>query len=185
LALDERSLQRLTGSWLGSCGILLLIPASTAKRDAPAFGGFGHRPEVLLEDDLLGGGRTHHVSEPAPVGRGPRRPALVANVLAQQEGLEPLLGRLEIPERILAGPAEVPNSFVLHLGDVDRRQIPAAHEPGQRDGVAAVGLDPITGLARDERGGDDVAGQALPGQVAVEPVPAGAGRGDEHERRVG
>jgi len=66
-------------------------------------------------------------------------------------------------------------------GDVDRGQIAAGHEPGQGDGVAAVGLDPIAGLARDERRGDDVAGQALEGQVAVQPVPAGAGLVDEHQ----
>ena len=48
-------------------------------------------------DHLLGRGRTHHLGQPAPMGGGPVRAPFVANVLPQQERLEPVLGRLEIP----------------------------------------------------------------------------------------
>src|SRR6266540_1892043 len=51
------------------------------------------------------------------VGGGPGRPALVANVLAQQEGLEPLLGGFEIPEGI-----STHRRYAVHVGRHARRQ---------------------------------------------------------------
>src|SRR3989304_5059484 len=62
----------------------------------------GDGAHVLLEDDLLRGGRTHHFGQPAQVGGAPAGPAFVAEILAQQEGLQPVLGRFEIPHGVLA-----------------------------------------------------------------------------------
>ena len=67
---------------------------------------------------------------------------------AQEERLQAELGGLEVGHRVLA------------------RQLHA---------VAAVGLDLVAGLLRDQRGGDDKTLEPLPGQVAVQDVAAGAG----------
>ena len=80
----------------------------------PALGVLGHRPHVLLEDNLLGGGRTDHLSQPAQMRRSPGGAPLIANVLAQQEGLEPHLGRLAIFEGIFPRPHHIPDRFVFH-----------------------------------------------------------------------
>jgi len=118
-----------------------------------------------VKDDLRGGRGADDVGEPAQMGGVPARSAFVADVLPQHEGLEPMRGRCEILHRVVARPAQV------------------AQEPGQRQGIAAVGLDPVAGLARDQRRGDDVAGHARPGEVPIQPVPARAGLPDEHQPR--
>ena len=48
-------------------------------------------------------------------------------------------------------------------------------EAGERLAIPAVGLHPISGLARDERGGDDSAIMAQMGELPVDPIAAGAG----------
>src|SRR2546426_11409991 len=53
----------------------------------------GDGAHVLLENDLLRPGRTHHLGQPAEMRGIPVGPTLVANVLPQQERLEPVLGR--------------------------------------------------------------------------------------------
>jgi hypothetical protein len=49
-----------------------------------------------LEDDLLSGWGTDDFREPSEVGRLPGGPAVIAAILAQQEGLQAVLGGLEI-----------------------------------------------------------------------------------------
>jgi hypothetical protein len=49
------------------------------------------------------------------------------------------------------------------------------------DGVTAVGFDPIPGLLRDQGGGHDPADIPFFRQIAIEPIPAGAGFIDEDE----
>jgi hypothetical protein len=57
---------------------------------------FVDRPHVLLEDDLLGGSGTDHLGEPSPA-----RLPFVTDILAQQEGLEPVLGGFQISDGVL------------------------------------------------------------------------------------
>ncbi len=64
---------------------------------------FSHGSDILLEDDLLGGRRTDHIRQLAQMGRPPCGTALIPDILAQQEGLQPVLGGLAIPDRILMG----------------------------------------------------------------------------------
>jgi hypothetical protein len=47
--------------------------------------GFIDRPPVLLEDDLLGGGGTDHLGEPAKMCRPPARLPFVADILASRK----------------------------------------------------------------------------------------------------
>ena len=102
--------------------------------------------------------RTPQGAEPllrnrALTGWPPARLPCVADILAQQEGLEPVLGGLEISDGILTSSGEIPDGLVLDLGNIDRGEVPRTHEAGQLHGIAPVGLDLVAGLLRDERGG--------------------------------
>src|SRR5438093_1572371 len=77
----------------------------------------------------------------------------------------------------------IADSLIGYSRDIDGGEVAGAGEAGQRHGVALVGLDPIPRLARDQRGGDDDARQALPGEIPVQPIAAGPGLVDEHELR--
>ena len=87
-------------------------------------------------------------------------------------------------ERVLAGAREIADGLVRDVGDVDGREIAGASQAGQGHRVALVGLHSIARVSRDQRGGDDEARQALPGEIAAEPVAAGPGLVDEHELRA-
>ncbi len=99
----------------------------------------------------------------------------VADILAQEEGFQAEAGGFQIVHGILAGPGQVADGLVLDLGNVDRVEVTGTQQAGERDGVAAIGLDPIPRPLRDERGGDRMAGQLLAGEIAVQPVAARAG----------
>jgi hypothetical protein len=106
-------------------------------------------PDILLADDRLGGRRTDHFRQPAPMGRLPRGMALIPDILAQQEGLQPVLGGLAIPERLLTGAGEVTDRLVLDRGDRDRGHIAGTHQPGELGGVRSIGLDAVARLLWD------------------------------------
>jgi hypothetical protein len=52
--------------------------------------------------------------------RSPGGTAVIPDILAQQKGLQPVLGGLEIPDGVLPGATEVADGFVLDLRDIDR-----------------------------------------------------------------
>jgi hypothetical protein len=81
---------------------------------------FSHGPARLLADDLLGGRRTDHCRQPAQIGGSPGGAARIADILAQEEGLQPVLGGLAIPDRL-----------VLDRWDIDRGQIAGPHLSGE------------------------------------------------------
>ena len=51
---------------------------------------------------------------------------------------------------------------------------PERSKPREVDRVASIGLDLVAGLLRDQRRRDDLTGEPLRGQVAIQPVPARA-----------
>jgi hypothetical protein len=69
--------------------------------------------------------------------------------MPQQKGFEAQLGGLEIPQSILTGAAEVTDGLVLDRRHIDRRELPSSREPGQLDGITAVGFDPVPSLLGD------------------------------------
>jgi hypothetical protein len=117
------------------------------------------------------------------MSRVPAGPALVANVLSQQERLQPTLAPLEILHGIVPAAAQVPQGLVRDLGHVDCAQVAAAHQAGQRDRIAPICLHAVRRLPRDQRRRHDVAGEPLPGQVPIQPVGARPRLVDEHQRR--
>jgi len=104
--------------------------------------------------------------------------------VAQQQRLQPEAASVEIAERVLARAGEIADGFVRNVGHVDGREIAGARQAGQGHGVALVRLHAIARFPRDQGGGDDDARQGLSREIAVEPVAAGPGLVDEHERRA-
>jgi hypothetical protein len=143
----------------------------------------GDRADVCLEDDGLSGCGTDAFREPSEVGRPPGGPAFIAASLAQPEGLQAVLGSLEIAKRILAGAGQVADGLILDLGDLDRREIPGAQQPGDRYRVTSVCLNAVAWFLRDERWGDHPADEVLLGEIAGEPIPTGTGLIDQEQRR--
>jgi hypothetical protein len=135
---------------------------------------FSHGPPILLEDDLLGGWRTDHCRQPAPMGRPPRGPARIPENLAQEDGLQPMLGGLATPDRLLTRAGAVTHGLVLDRRDIDRGQSAAAHQPRPLGRGTSIGCDAIAGVLRDQGGGHDPAAQVLLRQIPREPGPPGA-----------
>ena len=100
-------------------------------------------PDICLKDDLLRRGGADDVREPPEVGRTSVGPARRADVLAEHEGLETELGIFKVADRIFARPGEIPDRFIVHLGDIHGGQVSRAGQAGQLHGVTAVRVDPI------------------------------------------
>jgi hypothetical protein len=126
--------------------------------------------DLCLKHDWLRRGRTDHFREPPEVGGMPGGLACIAYVVPQQKGFQTQLGRFEITESIFTSPAQIAHGFVFHLGDRDRREVSRAHQAGQLERIAAVCVDPIPGLFRDQRGSHDPAVIAFLSQIALEPI---------------
>jgi len=75
-----------------------------------------------------------------------------AKILPQEIGFEAACGGLESAQGISASAAQSPDGVVHDLWDMERRQIPRAHQAGQVDVVAAVGCAPIPGLLQQQGG---------------------------------
>jgi hypothetical protein len=87
---------------------------------------FVDRADIFLKDHVLSGGGTDHLREPPEMGRAPGGTAGIADIVPEQEGFETELGRLEVPEGIFAGAAEIANGFIFHRGNIDRGEITRA-----------------------------------------------------------
>ena len=83
----------------------------------------GDRSDIFLEDALLSGRGTAHLTEPAQVGWASGGAAGRADSVTSEKGFEARLGRFEIAQRIFTGSAQIPEGFVLDLRDIDRREI--------------------------------------------------------------
>ena len=94
-----------------------------------------------------------------------------------------MLGGLESSTRRLAGAGQVADRLVRDRGDIDRRERPSAHQPGERQRVTSVRLHAVAWFLREERGGDHPAAEGLLGAIAGEPSPPGTGLRDPAKRR--
>jgi len=121
---------------------------------------------------------TDHGCQPAPRGWPPGGPARIPPLLSPPAGLEPGLGGLARPERLLAGAAR----RVCDRRDSDGRQLAGAPEPGPRGRIAASGVAAVARLLRDQRGGHDPAEQWLLGEGTIPPGPAGSHVVDQDQR---
>jgi hypothetical protein len=145
-------------------------------------GGLGDPQHVLLEGDALGRIGQHQARDPAPVRIGPGRFARVADVVAQQQGREPVAHLALHRHRVLARTHQIAHGLIGHIGHVDRFQLPGACQPGQLQTIAPVGLDPIAYPPRGVRRRHHPALVPAGHQPAVNHIPARARLVDKHQR---
>ena len=82
----------------------------------------------------------------------PGRPAGIAATMTQQERRHLLALTAQILHGRLTGPGQIAHRLVEGVGHPHRRQLAGAVQLGQAHGIAPVGLDPLTGPLRDQRG---------------------------------
>jgi len=112
--------------------------------------------------------------QPAPVRQGPI-PALAKAPMAQQKPGQLPARPAQGAHRGGPGPDQIAHRLGIGVGHPDRGQDAGPVQPGQAQGVAAVGFDPIAGLARDQRRGHHHAVMAQRPQVAPDPMAARTG----------
>ena len=160
------------GAWRVECLCQTLDPVSLC----------GDRPDLCWEDDVLGGGGTDALAQPAQVRWSPGGPTGRADSMPQQQGFEAERGRLALMQRLFPRAAQVTQSVVLDRGDSDRREVPCAHPARQLAGIAPLRFDTVAGLLREQGRGNTPAAVAFCGQRAREPRAARAGCRDQDER---
>jgi hypothetical protein len=106
--------------------------------------------DVFLENNLLRGLGHDQFGEVPLVGIVPTALAGVAISQAQQKTLEPLPRFALVAHGGKARPDQIPNRFVLLVGDVNDRQFPGSIQPGQLFGIPAIGLHPIGSFLRGQ-----------------------------------
>jgi hypothetical protein len=110
----------------------------------------GDRSHLVLEDDVLRGGGTHHRGEPPEVGWAPRGPACIAHIGPAQEGFQAECCRFALIAGSFTGAGEVADGFIVHGGDIDGGEIPRAHQARQLHGITTVGFHAVAGCFRHE-----------------------------------
>ena len=131
--------------------------------------------DLFLEHHRLGGRRADDSRHPPQMRCRPICPPLIPDILAQEEGFEPHLGRLAILPDILPRPHHIPEGFVLHTGNVHRAEVARAQQPRQLPGIAAISLDSVPGPLGNLRGGHAPTLEVPLGQIPLQPVPTGTG----------
>jgi hypothetical protein len=139
-----------------------------------AFGVLGDSPHVLLEADLLRWSRTDDFREPSKMRGAPIGLARIAHVLSQEKGFE-------VTETIFTGATQISNGFISDLWDGDGGEVARTRQPGQLAGIAAVGVDPVPGFFRNERGRDHPTVMPRLRQIAVQLIAARPGFVGKHE----
>jgi hypothetical protein len=101
-----------------------------------------------------------------------RRPRLLrageAAAVAEQEFREPMARAEQIRADVLAAPKEVSGGFLLLGRDVNRRQRPGAVQDRELRRIPPIGLDPVAGPPRNQRGRDHVTGDTLADQRSLQ-----------------
>src|ERR1700687_6344878 len=79
----------------------------------------------------------------------------------------------DVLAEVLAQPQQVAHRLLVRWRHAYRGELAGAEQPTELARVAAVGLDTLTGLARDEGGRDDGAGDTERTEQTLQLVPAG------------
>jgi len=89
---------------------------------------------------------------------------------------------LEREARGVAGATQIADRFVRDRRHAHPRQIAGPKQPGELHGIASIRLHFVAGFLRDQRGCDDVTGEPLARQGAMQRVAARAGLVGKHQR---
>ena len=106
--------------------------------------------DVFWEDNLLSRCGSDDFREQSEVGRPPRWPGRITDVMSEPEGFETELGRFEVPQGIFTGSGEIANGFIFSRGNIDGCEITRAHQTGQLHRVPAVGFNPVARLVGNQ-----------------------------------
>ncbi len=120
----------------------------------------GDRPGLRAQPDLV-------ALRPRFLG------AREATAVTEEEFREPVPGAEEIGPNVFATAEEIAGGFFLLGRNVNRRQGAGAIEHGEVAGIAAIGLDAITGPARNQRRCDHLAWNVARTQGAPQLEAAG------------
>ncbi len=102
---------------------------------------------VFFKNGLVGVVGHDEFAQVAHVGGGPFAFAGVVESVAQEKGVEALLGAGEIVAGIGAGAADVADGLVQHGRDADLGDVAVTEEAGDFAGIALVGFDLLVGFA--------------------------------------
>src|ERR1700733_12916085 len=95
--------------------------------------------------------------------------------LAQQEAGQLLASLAQRTHRRQTRSHKIADCLMSLIWNPDRGQFTGPVQLGEVDGIPAVGLDPITGLARDQRRSDDDASEPRRAQLPLNAVAARSG----------
>jgi len=115
------------------------------------------------------------LAQPADMSPRPGFAARKDPIVAEQKRGQLLALHSQVEHRPLAGSDQVTHGLVRLVGNPDRGQFAGAVQARQRDGVAPVGLDPVTGADGDHRGCDHITLVSQGRQLTVQTVATGPG----------
>ena len=125
---------------------------------------------VLAQDQILGRVLEAEVGQPPRMDLGPGPGAGVDPPMAQQKGLQMLALRAQIRHRGLTRPHQLAHGLMPRVGNPDAGQLAGAMQPGQGEGIPAIGLDALARALRDQRGSDDGAVMPESGDLPLQPI---------------
>jgi hypothetical protein len=139
--------------------------------------GGGGRPgggDAILQHDVMHGLLEAQPGEPAPVHQRPGR-AVVVMAVAQQEARQLLASLTQRAHRRQTRTHQIADRLMCRVRHPDRGQFTGPMQLGEVDRIPPVGLDPLTGLARDQRRSDDHAFVSCRAQLSLDAVTARSG----------
>src|SRR4051812_24657264 len=120
---------------------LSLWRSGKAPPDRPAFQPYWGKPAVRNERGDRGN---------VGIIRSPVRASILPDSVAQQKGLQMLALRAQVRHRGLTGPHQLAHGLMPRVGDPDPGEFASAMQPGQGDGIPAIGLDALARPLRDQ-----------------------------------
>src|SRR4051812_18773729 len=115
---------------------------------------------------------------------GPGPGAGIDPSVAQQKGLQMLALRAQVRHRGLTGPHQLAHGLMPGVGDPDPGEFAGAMQPGQGDGIPAIGFDALARSLRDQRGSNDGAVMPEGGDLPLQPIAGGPGLVAEQQPAV-
>src|SRR3954451_19905944 len=137
------------------------LTSGKAPPDRPAFQPYWGKPAVRNERGDRGN---------VGIIRSPVRASILPDSVAQQKGLQMLALRAQVRHRGLTGPHQLAHGLMPRVGDPDQGEFASAMQPGQGDGIPAIGLDALARPLRDQRGSDDGAVVPEGGDLPLQPI---------------
>ena len=139
------------------------------------------RGDAVFQHDVMRRLLEFQAGHPATVHQRPRR-SMVGMAMAQQKARQLLTGLTQTADGRKTRAYEIADRLMSRIRDPDRRQFARPMQLGQADRVPAVGLDPVSRFARDQRRSHDDALMPGEGQLPLNPIAAGSGLVAEPKR---